>query len=130
MKTEKVLNMWSSPFSTYKRILDQLLLNPLMCFLPYTLHTQTHTHTHMITHISGICRIKTMTVLMFYQTTSFTDCLITLINTPQYAYVDVLPVDTEPCKARLHRLLTCLYAMRYSKTCSNAYCPPFPFWNL
>jgi hypothetical protein len=33
---------------------------------------------------------------MFYQTTLFTDCLITLINymqTPHYAYVDVLPVD-------------------------------------
>ena len=38
------------------------------------------THTHMITHISGICRITARNVLIFYQTTLFTDCIIQLIN--------------------------------------------------
>jgi hypothetical protein len=47
-----------------KWLLDQFFLNPLMCFLPYNLHTHTHTHTHPITHISGICRI-TINVLTF-----------------------------------------------------------------
>jgi hypothetical protein len=68
-----------------------------MCFLPYTFHMYRHMHTPTITHISGICRITTMNVLIFYQTTLFTDFLITLINymhTPHYACVDVLPVDT------------------------------------
>jgi hypothetical protein len=91
----KILDMWSSPFTTCKQILDQLLLNPLMCFHPYNLHA--HRHTHTITHTLGICRIRTMNVFMFYHTTFFTDCLMTLIvymHTPHCAYVDVLPIDT------------------------------------
>jgi len=79
--------MLSSPFIMSKRLLDLFLLNPLMCFLPDTLHTRT------ITHVSGICRI-TMNVLTFYQTTLFNDCQTTLISymhTPHHAWLMCYP---------------------------------------
>jgi len=68
-----------------------------MCFLPYTLHTHTHT---LSTHISGICRITITNVLIFYETTQFTACLISLItykHTQHNAYVDVLSENTLAC---------------------------------
>ena len=70
------------------RLLEQYLLNPLMCFLHYT---RTHTHTKLHTS-QEYADTQTMNMLTFYQTTLFTACLITLISylhTQYYACIDV-----------------------------------------
>jgi hypothetical protein len=75
--------MWSYPFPTSKLLLHQLLLNP--CVFSH-IHCN-NTHTQTIKHTSWIYRITTMNVL-FYQTTLFTNCLITLIiyvHAPKFA---------------------------------------------
>ena len=51
-KSELLVYMKSSPFTTSKWLLDKFLLNPLMYFLLYNL--QTHTYTYDYTHLSNM----------------------------------------------------------------------------
>jgi len=60
-----------------KTLLDHFLLNPLMCLLHYTLHT--HTHTPDYTNLRNM-HIHNNEWPDLYQTTLYTDCLITLIS--------------------------------------------------
>ena len=73
-----------------KQILEQFLLNPLMCSSPLHFAPHTHACARTITHITGTFKITTIKVWKFNQTTLFNDSLITLISymhTQHYACV-------------------------------------------
>jgi len=70
IENERVKSQLLTICSMSKWLLEQFLLNLLMCFLPYNLHVHGRPHTHIqtkahpITHIPGNCRIA-INVLTF-----------------------------------------------------------------
>ena len=67
-----------------------------MGLLHYTVRVRTHTHTHDYTNLRNMQNHNNEWIDL-YQTTLYTDLLITVISymhTQQYACIDVLPEDT------------------------------------